>query len=256
MSLIYPLDHPLVQAARQQFYRNRHQRKATTRCRLSFEPLYRRFSEELPNFDLIEEEAGINRSSLDHLHDNNFMHLFPGKRTAAQRRQLFRDARRLKYISDLRSTLPQLPCVELISAGARQAGHSVEALVRVNEKGWVQGVSQTQIVISGVPCRIHPIKTTKPVAKRHNQQVARAILRREMLELAPVQLYPVLVPRATPHTLVIPSEELGEEFFPSDCELELRDLSIPIFFGKKPRRRGFDFWSFADRWDIIPAAAW
>lgn len=250
---VYPLSHPRVIATREEFYRNR-RTHTTTRCRVTFEFLYEKFSSTNPDFEMIQEKAGVNHHSLDRLHDTYFMDLLRVANAGERRRNGHKQCRE-EFLDNQRRNLPELPCFARITEGATRVGHQVEAKLLLNDRGWFSGICRKRVVVSGTICWIHPIRKTKQVLPGRTQRIARTMLTRPMLDTTSIQLYPILIPQCTPQTLVIPSAELSARFFPEDCTMDQKDLSIPIYNRSRQRSTSFDFWSFADRWDLIPRAA-
>lgn len=252
--MVYPLLHPLVQEARLVFYKHRFA-SVTTRCKLSFEVLYDRFSQEHADFKAIAIEAGISDSSLDSLYDNNFAQLF-NRLWASDRRAMWHAHERELFLAKMRASLPDLACFKLIHEQATAAGHKVQAVLCTNKQGGVDGVLKRKVDVSTVTCMIHTVRP-KPRFRNRTQRFARSQLTREMLEESPVHLYPVIIRGLHRTVSVIPASALRERFFPNPFG---NKHEAEVYIGLRPDRLrrnsgAFPFWDYAGRWDLIPQAA-
>ncbi len=252
---VYPLLHPKVQEARDVFYEHRLSRWSTSRCTLSFEVLYDLFCNEVADFAAIAELASIANGSLDQLYDNNFASLF-WNMSAAHRRHLFLDERRKEFLGSRRTSLPDILWMPLIQKNAAAAGHSVEAVIYYNERGWYQGIWHSKVAISGTNCKVHALRTPRRPLPGRNQRFGRSEVFKDKLEEESIQLFPILIRGLKQETLVIPSAKLREHYFPHDRSNAWKvDLNIPLKRGQGKRKAtSFPFIDYAERWDLIPKA--
>jgi len=245
----YSLANPLVQAAREEFYRQRHARCGQAACKLSFEQIWELLCDQEIGIRALAARAGIHVSSMSRLYENHFMRFF-GNLTFEERAQKLRERIYAERIAELSKALPDVPWIQRAAHLAERAGLNVKPCIREDGPGRFY-VSPKFVLIEGVRCAGHPIASALK-RRRTNRAYGEVRFYRSSLNAAPVHVAPLLIQGAPERALVIPSADVAEHRFAA-----ARRDAVAIIFPLRnfkigcPSKALLDVNRYWDAWHLI-----
>ncbi len=245
------LDHPAVQAAKDQWERRLAKRPAPRKHSFTFETFFERFSDTTLPLSHLQKETGLTRARLYQIYDRYFRTLFGGV-SARKRFQKILSRKRAAELETAEQTLlKKHPRWRHVVKQAQLASCVVEAVPMGNHGKETGRVLATSLRINGHLCSAHIARTARRLA-----DTKRSYVRVQLSTLVVQRKYAVVIHTRVkdqkPHTFVIPTADILAAY-PALREGKDVMLNIPVERSSASHKNmsKLAYWNYENAWHLL-----